>query len=278
VKRLSDNEIFTVGDYTIEGRIKSFDTCANNAKEYRYRVDNSEKGWRMLSKAVKKLKLFTTEDGVKIFEGDEYWYVNKVSSYILRVVKTIARKEDIYNASYVDFSTKEKAEEYAAANKALFRTYDSVDIFKHHSAVPVDPLTFKIYMATTYTTGSSISNAFIYFSTQQKAEEYVLANNSKPLLKTEDGVYIFVGDHYYRLNKDYWSVAKLTMQSVFSNSYIDVLFFSTKEKAKEYLLMNKPCLSVNDIYSICTSDIRESPFGPSGILNDTLIKLAKSKL
>lgn len=69
----------------------------------------------------------------------------------------------------------------------------------------------------------------------------------KPLFTTEDGVEIFEGDTIYGINNDW---------VVFSH-YNDLQnkikiwgvkpIFSTKEKAEEYVLLNKPCLSLNDV-------------------------------
>jgi len=78
-----------------------------------------------------------------------------------------------------------------------------------------------------------------------------LSKVKKPLFTTEDGVDIFEGDTY-------WWVTKLTYWCNFTNNvkisfYHDTekyWYFSTKEAAEEYILMNKPCLSLNDVFKV----------------------------
>ena len=107
-------------------------------------------------------------------------------------------------------------------------------------------------------------------------EDYNLIEEvKKPLFTTEDGVDIFKGDEYLFivLNEN------LSSNWIIQSSVCDwdnpkkpplgKLQFSKKEKAEEYILMNKPCLSINDILSkLCTSTVR---------INN-LKKLVKSKL
>lgn len=52
-----------------------------------------------------------------------------------------------------------------------------------------------------------------------------------PLFRTEDGIDIYEGDSYVTMK-----------QHGYGKKY-----FSTKEAAEEYILMNKPCLSINDL-------------------------------
>ena len=74
----------------------------------------------------------------------------------------------------------------------------------------------------------------------------------EPLFTTNDGKQIFEGDTYWTMDKEnlhYWyaGAASKIFESG-KNSF--QLYFSTKDAAKEYLLLNKPCLSLKDIYSI----------------------------
>jgi len=73
----------------------------------------------------------------------------------------------------------------------------------------------------------------------------------QPLFTTEDGVDIF------DLKKDIiYFVPKKTLSNIFNNQSLGTFcyepeieyYFSTKEKAEEYILMNKPCLSFSNIY------------------------------
>jgi len=77
-----------------------------------------------------------------------------------------------------------------------------------------------------------------------------LQKDRQPLFKTEDGVDIFEGDEYCYFRFHSWTCdmaianEKFYSQDKFSTNS---LYFSTKEKAEEYILMNKPCLSLNDL-------------------------------
>jgi hypothetical protein len=73
----------------------------------------------------------------------------------------------------------------------------------------------------------------------------------KPLLKTEDGVDIYEGDYYFSvLKKDLIYNGRFVAEPInggkFSNPE-SCIIFSTKEAAEEYILLNKPCLSYNNI-------------------------------
>lgn len=73
----------------------------------------------------------------------------------------------------------------------------------------------------------------------------------QPLFTTEDGVDIFEGDEFYSTHKDgLGSILKYTGHSLenASKKQKDFVDFSTKEKAEEYILMNKPVLSLSDVW------------------------------
>ena len=97
----------------------------------------------------------------------------------------------------------------------------------------------------------------------------------QPLFTTEDGVDIFHGMYYYHVSGNFnitERTANLEVDSETGNKY-DLSnghrYFSTKEKAEEYVLLNKPCLSLNDIFNTITW----LHFSKEGLMN-----LFKSKL
>lgn len=73
-----------------------------------------------------------------------------------------------------------------------------------------------------------------------------LQHIKQPLFTTEDGVDIFKNDVYYGLNKGDLIIMELNTNRIILDD-IKCLTFSTKEKAEEYILLNKPCLSLNDV-------------------------------
>ena len=120
IKRLSDGEIFTVGDVDNFGKITAFDIQCNTIVSMYYRKGD----WQWLS-SIKHLKnpLFTTEDGVDIFEGDEYWKVLPNSNYGLHHLTCV---DSDLQPSWT-FSTKEAAEEYVLMNKPCLSINDVSD-------------------------------------------------------------------------------------------------------------------------------------------------------
>lgn len=72
-----------------------------------------------------------------------------------------------------------------------------------------------------------------------------LKHCEKPLFKTEDGVDIYEGDEVTWLFRDEIKIAGTRKAD--KNMYIYLKYFSTKEAAEQYVLLNKPCLSINDL-------------------------------
>ena len=94
-----------------------------------------------------------------------------------------------------------------------------------------------------------------------------LKKAKQPLFTTEDGVDIFEN------NTSIYILDKFTIRHIkhkdFNVISKHVKYFSTKEKAEEYILLNKPCLSVNDI---------KNTFPRIFDGEKELIKLVKSKI
>ena len=100
------------------------------------------------------------------------------------------------------------------------------------------------------------------------------ANNlykaKQPLFTTEDGVDIYEGDTSYGVRKTDFQIIPVTHHNSMY-VYKNFLEFSTKEKAEEYVLMNKPCLSINNVI-----DVLKKP-GYSGLV-ELLKELVKTKI
>lgn len=122
VLRLSDNEVFSVGDIIEDG-------IGSTSKIIAFEVDKkwvsgicavTDKARRKSIDIVRKAKkpLFTTEDGVDIFEGGECWIVEVFSDRIsnraihwTEIVKSGMKEHERY------FSTEAIASEYILLNK-----------------------------------------------------------------------------------------------------------------------------------------------------------------
>ena len=130
VKRLSDGEIFTIGDEIIYNeifptklKIKSIQLFNGEILIHKDCTMNTNK----LSEIQHyKEPLFTTEDGVDIFKGDKYWKVNNDLNLSNRQ-KATGSTSDLNPAKY--FSTKEKAEEYILMNKPVLSLKDVANIY-----------------------------------------------------------------------------------------------------------------------------------------------------
>jgi hypothetical protein len=72
----------------------------------------------------------------------------------------------------------------------------------------------------------------------------------KPLFTTEDGVDVFEKQEVFELinNTKIFRITFLKCTSMTGKN--SRKYFSTKEKAENYILMNKPCLSLNDVFNM----------------------------
>ena len=79
-----------------------------------------------------------------------------------------------------------------------------------------------------------------------------------PSLRTEDGIDIFAGNIINSVHKRTFQISYggIIRSTFVKNS--DYLYFSTKEAADEYVLMNKPCLSVNDVMNVFNYGLLET--------------------
>jgi hypothetical protein len=119
-----------------------------------------------------------------------------------------------------------------AGNKESLELKEYLDSLKKELRVRVSPL-------------NGITRYFLFSG---------ISKVKQPLFKTEDGIDVYEGDRYYVvIEKDgfgyeTFAVAWHGQGGIESANYKNAAkFFSDKGKANEYILMNKPVLSVNDI-------------------------------
>jgi hypothetical protein len=179
VKRISDGEIFTVGDkvkVTEYGSIKNVDgfTIRNGISFLK------EGAWIFYDKGmthldgVKKAKhpIFLTHDGKDIFAGDKVWWVNKDALYHSFLIPVSGTK--FFSDINAYFLTQEAAEAYIKKNKVLFTTEDGVDIKEGDMYYFVDT-DFSIHTMKAHS-GTGQYSEIKYFSTVEQAHEYVMQN------------------------------------------------------------------------------------------------------
>ena len=126
IKRLSDNEVFTIGDKVKHSYLSQDNSTITkiyiiekiyslNSDGIRFYVGNGlNLGLRQLEKILELI--FITEDGVELFEGDDFWHVD---SYFGIARGTIGNSF-IKLKGYHEFSTKEKAQEYVDLYKPQY--------------------------------------------------------------------------------------------------------------------------------------------------------------
>ena len=189
VKRLSDGEVFTVGDlvktpYTDCTRITGFENP--EGREYfieistEYCTGISTGFTRLLSLEKIKQPIFLTHNGKDIFEGDKVWYVNKENFYYDYILAFPEVKFNSEMRAY--FLTRIEAEDYIERNKPLFTTEDGVGIFRGDICWLVDTDFSISMMEALHGCGQCTERR--YFSTFELAEDYVIRNAK--LISIED--------------------------------------------------------------------------------------------
>ena len=128
VKRLSDGEIFTIGDKVVGynnsiAKIKTIDLVGEISLNI---GTDKHEGFSLKNLKKTKTPLFTTEDKIDIFKDDNIYWVNihtfdkvncnKYNDDLGEIsIKSLLSKK--YECKAVGFSTKVKAEEYILMNK-----------------------------------------------------------------------------------------------------------------------------------------------------------------
>lgn len=139
VKNLYDGEVFTIGDKVKSKRLTD-DDSSNVTKIY---IDSNRDAkpvggliiqtggyYQAKINEITKVKtpLFTTEDGVEIFVGDDFFVIEtQFDKY--RLHKTIGGHFTKERSTRLRFHSKEKAEEYVLLNKPCLSIMEVAPIF-----------------------------------------------------------------------------------------------------------------------------------------------------
>lgn len=146
VKKLSDGEVFTVGDRIYFDNVSPFKI--NEIEQHGKRIVFYSNGVPRvpncyIENAIKvKQPLFTTEDGVDIFEGDSYCFIEPYAFY---PQASIAPDKNDWKHDTVRFSTREKAQEWVEENKPLYSKNDILNALEDSAILKYShhELTFK---------------------------------------------------------------------------------------------------------------------------------------
>ena len=83
-------------------------------------------------------------------------------------------------------------------------------------------------------------------------EKFKSSKMRKPLLTTYNGVDVYEGDWCRAVNKEDFRTTsfKASKAGEHDGSLNDWVYFSTTEAAEEWVVMNKPCLSISNVESL----------------------------
>lgn len=137
VQRLSDGEIFTVGEKCNGDIIKSFKVYDNDTRIY---VISENKTWGLDLELLKKDKkpkpvLFVSEDGVEIFENDKVFSIEN-KPYLIDSILCLTASNKIKELfpRRIFFSTKKAAENYLICHKPCLSFNDVWNISNNKSS------------------------------------------------------------------------------------------------------------------------------------------------
>jgi hypothetical protein len=97
-------------------------------------IEGSNGYWE---EVVPRKAILTTEDGKGIFEGDEYWYVDKNTLEIFYIDEACFDIDEKLE-NYADFSKKGMVETYVKFSRPLFSANEIEELFKKHSKNRID--------------------------------------------------------------------------------------------------------------------------------------------
>ncbi len=137
VRRLSDKEVFVVGEEVIfdnymDLKIASFKIIEKyigvytNSRQIALSIPISLNALSHVLKPVKKV-LFTSFDGVTIYAGDDVFLLTEISW----IIKKVAAPYDPFygvRSQFKYFSTKEKAEEFVTMNRPVLSVQEIMDL------------------------------------------------------------------------------------------------------------------------------------------------------
>lgn len=112
------------------------------------------------------------------------------------------------------------------------------------------------------------------FNYKEMVDDFKRSKERKLLFITQDGISVYEKDKFYTVTDSFEVVMSDAVRGIHITTQIISRSFYTPDAANEYILMNKPCLSVRDIhqklklwYGMQLPEVK-----------DEVINLAKSKI
>jgi len=140
VKRISDGEVFTVGDRVRVGNVNMghiIESMKIDEKRNSIYVSGRKDRQRSFGQLLENIEhdplsepVFTTEDGVDIYEGDTYYFISPI---IKDKITKVSSATNNSNGSYADyyFSSREKAQQWIEDNEPKYSKKDIKDALKN---------------------------------------------------------------------------------------------------------------------------------------------------
>ena len=156
-------------------------------------------------------------------------------------------------------------------NEILFITEDGVEMFEGgvYYVPQRKDKKYDGFLSIIAVSGMVYKSETKRFASKQKALEFIEYFNKEAVFTTFDNVEIYKNQSYWGLHTKTWLLEyvddgidyDLKEDDLPDNTY---LTFAEKENLEEYILMNKPILSLNDLLSVWGSDVdieryKESP-------------------
>ena len=155
IKRLSDNEVFTIGDKLTDNFIiKEFEIKNNNLliwfqkEHFSAYIKPTQSKWGNVQfdyiNSLEKIKqsILTTEDNVELFEKDRYFICMKTLDLTSANNEGIITKFFKQNSNYLYFSTKEALDKHIIMNKPSL----SLNDIQNNSNITVGGMKSLIYL------------------------------------------------------------------------------------------------------------------------------------
>jgi len=281
VKRLSDGEVFTVGDkdktvdtngsHTIrQFRIKQ--KCFGKNFSGNYTYDGIDRIWidwekncggnwlesteKVVEKDYQVLKSCPIEGTIhsveRLSDGEVFTVGDRVKVYEHGSIKTIETittnsiRTTLKEGVWFTYDSGSSHMYHAIKQKPqpIFLTHDGKDIFPKDIVWYVNKEKFNYDYFQTHANVTFRSDINAYFLTKEGAEEYIKRN--KVLFTTEDGVGIKKGDTFYFVDTD----LSISLSNTKDGKYDGRKYFSTFETAEKHVIENKPALSINEFWEI----------------------------
>jgi hypothetical protein len=200
-----------------------------------------------------KQPIYTTTDGVEVFEGDRLWlflinkdltipYANEVG------VNRFNNDEKEVADRYLTFTSEENRDKYIKEHtrKPIFTSEDGKEMFEG------DMVYMAILQSKTivpYHASKDSTEGGIRFSSHEAASEYLKKLN--PIFTSECGKEFYSDDMDYSLfsvlPKANWQENRYRLNDCIKFPEKEWLHFHTKEARQEYIDNNKPKFSLADV-------------------------------